>query len=82
MRRGNMLHMIQKKNFNEIYKKIPNCVYIILILIFLILILIFGATKEIKESGFIPTFEIQGQVYHRIGSILPMSNYNHQFLQI
>ena len=42
----------------------------------------FGAKKEIEEPGFMPTFKIQGQVYHRICSILPMSNSNHQFLQV
>ena len=41
----------------------------------------FGA-KEIREPGFMPTFKIQGQVYHRFGSLLPTSTENPQFLQI
>ena len=35
-----------------------------------------------NSSGFMPTFKIQGQVYHRIGSLLPMDGNNHSFLQI
>ena len=41
----------------------------------------FGASKEITEPGFMPTFKIQGQVYHRIGSLLPV-NEEHTFMQI
>ncbi|XP_054260248.1 uncharacterized protein LOC128984903 [Macrosteles quadrilineatus] len=42
----------------------------------------FGA-KQIYESGFMPTFKVQGQVYHLIGSLLPSSNNDdHQFLQL
>lgn len=40
----------------------------------------FGA-KEIQE-GFMPTFKIQGQVYHRIGSLFPEEGDNPKFLQI
>ena len=29
-----------------------------------------------------PTFRVQGQVYHRVGSLLPPSNEEHKFLQI
>ena len=42
----------------------------------------FGTTKEVSETGFMPTFKIQGQVYHRMGSLLPPSNEEHKFLQI
>ena len=31
----------------------------------------FGTTKEIRESGYMPTFKVQGQVYHQIGSLQP-----------
>jgi hypothetical protein len=42
----------------------------------------FGASEEVFESGFMPTFKVQGQVYHRVGSLLPPSNEEHKFLQI
>ena len=42
----------------------------------------FGATKEICEPGFMPTFKVQGQVYHRVGSLLPVADEEHKFLQI
>lgn len=41
----------------------------------------FGATK-IHYDNFMPTFRIQGQIYHRIGSLLPLPNAEHKFLQI
>ena len=41
----------------------------------------FKAKIEMKE-GFRSTFRIQGQVYHRIGSLLPMENESSKFLQI
>ena len=41
----------------------------------------FGA-KFFTQGGFMPTFKVQGQVYHRIGSLLPEENENWQFLQI
>ena len=41
----------------------------------------FGA-KFVTQGGFMPTFKVQGQVYHRIGSLLPEDNENCQFLQI
>ena len=41
----------------------------------------FGATKLIQEN-FIPTFKIQGQIYHLTGSLLPMRNSDYKFLQI
>lgn len=27
--------------------------------------------KEIREGNFMPTFKVQGQVYHLIGNLLP-----------
>jgi hypothetical protein len=42
----------------------------------------FGATNEVFESGFMPTFKVQGQVYHRAESILLPSDGQHKFLQI
>ena len=42
----------------------------------------FGGTNEVCEPGFVPTFKVQGQVYHRVGSLLPSTNEEPQFLQI
>jgi hypothetical protein len=42
----------------------------------------FGCTKEIREKGFMPTFKIQGQVYHRIGSLMPVEDEEPKFLQL
>lgn len=41
----------------------------------------FGATK-IMNDYYMPTFKIQGQIYHRAGSLLPSSDGEHKFLQI
>ncbi|GFV78840.1 uncharacterized protein TNCV_4079401 [Trichonephila clavipes] len=41
----------------------------------------FGA-KEIKEGNFMPTFKVQGQVYHRKGSLMARANQKPSFLQI
>ncbi|XP_060858512.1 uncharacterized protein LOC132935889 [Metopolophium dirhodum] len=41
----------------------------------------FGA-KQIVEEGFMPTFKVQGQVYHLYGSLIPNTQENPQFLQI
>ncbi|CAH0397657.1 unnamed protein product [Chilo suppressalis] len=41
----------------------------------------FGATKVIRDN-FIPTFKIQGQIYHRTGSLLPVPDEDYKFLQI
>ncbi|XP_069968669.1 uncharacterized protein [Bactrocera oleae] len=41
----------------------------------------FGA-KEVNEGNFMPTFKVQGQVYHLIGSLLPKNNQRESFLQI
>ncbi|XP_015187914.1 PREDICTED: uncharacterized protein LOC107072460 [Polistes dominula] len=47
----------------------------------------FGATQIVQNYGencrlFNSTFKIKGQVYHKIGSLLPMPNEPHKFLQI
>ena len=41
----------------------------------------FGTSKIIREN-FMPTFKIQGQVYHKIGSIYPVQNDDEKYLQI
>ena len=41
----------------------------------------FGHERR-KEGNYMPTFRIQGQVYHRIGSLLPMDGDEHRFIQI
>lgn len=41
----------------------------------------FGATNIVREN-FMPTFRIQGQIYHRMGSLLPLPDENPKFLQI
>ncbi|CAG4935543.1 unnamed protein product [Colias eurytheme] len=41
----------------------------------------FGVDNEVVMPGFSPTFTIQGQIYHRIGSLLP-TNDQPKFLQI
>lgn len=41
----------------------------------------FGATKIVR-GGFMPTFRVQGQIYHRMGSLLPVTGADHKFLQI
>ncbi|KAL8624599.1 hypothetical protein ACOMHN_045134 [Nucella lapillus] len=42
----------------------------------------FGCGERVVEPGFMPTFKVQGQVYHRLGSILPDVESSHSFLQI
>jgi hypothetical protein len=37
---------------------------------------------EIRHGNFIPTFIIQGQLYHAVGSLLPSTNEESKFLQI
>ena len=41
----------------------------------------FGA-KQVLEHSFMPTFKVQGQVYHLVGSLLPLPQQEPQFLQI
>ncbi|GFU30354.1 uncharacterized protein TNCV_2327031 [Trichonephila clavipes] len=47
----------------------------------------FGATEIIRNTNangqeFNSTFKIRGQVYHKMGSLLPMPNEPHKYLQI
>lgn len=42
----------------------------------------FGTTHELQHSGFEPTFRIQGQIYHTLGSLLPICDESHTFVQI
>ena len=41
----------------------------------------FGATNIVRDN-YMPTFKVQGQIYHRAGSLLPLPDEDHQFLQI
>ncbi|XP_053968765.1 uncharacterized protein LOC128870196 [Anastrepha ludens] len=41
----------------------------------------FGATNIIRDN-FMPTFKIQGQIYHQACSLLPYPDADYQFLQI
>jgi len=41
----------------------------------------FGA-KEIREGNFMPTFKIEGRIYHLIGSLLPTTGQSSKFLHI
>ncbi|UYV63786.1 hypothetical protein LAZ67_2005619, partial [Cordylochernes scorpioides] len=41
----------------------------------------FGCCSRIVLPGYIPTFKVQGQVYHRIGSVLPPLNSDSRQLQ-
>lgn len=38
--------------------------------------------KEIREGNFMPSFKVQGQVYHLIGSLLPQPGIRPKFLQM
>ncbi|GBN72569.1 hypothetical protein AVEN_248566-1 [Araneus ventricosus] len=40
----------------------------------------FGTTTVDREEGFMPIFNRQGQIYHRIGSLLPFKDRTPQFL--
>lgn len=46
-----------------------------------VLILGFGA-QEVQQAGWNPSIRIQGQVYHKIGSLLPPSHQDAKFLQV
>lgn len=41
----------------------------------------FGATRVIHDN-FMPTFKILGQIYHRVGSLLPLPDDEYKYLQI
>ncbi|UYV84655.1 hypothetical protein LAZ67_X002997 [Cordylochernes scorpioides] len=40
-----------------------------------------GATEIIRDN-YMPTFKVQGQICHRVGSLLPLPDSDHKFLQI
>lgn len=40
----------------------------------------FGVDKVIRMPGFSPTFTVQGQIYHQIGSLFPEDNEQRKFL--
>lgn len=42
----------------------------------------FGTDRKVVSSNFSPTFTVQGQVYHTIGSLLPEKNQKPKYLQI
>lgn len=42
----------------------------------------FGATRIASMPGYMPTFRVQGQVYHTIGSLLPAPEHDRKYLQI
>ncbi|GFY19086.1 helitron_like_N domain-containing protein [Trichonephila clavipes] len=42
----------------------------------------FGADNIVLMQGFYPTFTIQGQIHHTIGSLLPATNTQPKFLQV
>ena len=42
----------------------------------------FGATRIIQGDGYVPSFKVQGQVYHQVGSLLPVADREPTFLQI
>lgn len=42
----------------------------------------FGATSIPEDGGFSSVFKVQGQIYHRVGSLLPIPNETPKFLQI
>ncbi|GFW42251.1 helitron_like_N domain-containing protein [Trichonephila clavipes] len=41
----------------------------------------FGATNIVREN-YMPTFRVQGQIYHHAASLLPLPDADHKFLQI
>ncbi|GBP30876.1 hypothetical protein EVAR_91617_1 [Eumeta japonica] len=41
----------------------------------------FGVMNIVREN-YMPTFRVQGQIYHRAGSLLPLPDADHKFLQI
>ncbi|GBN93109.1 hypothetical protein AVEN_105720-1 [Araneus ventricosus] len=41
----------------------------------------FGASSIVGRSGFETTFKVQGQIYHKEGSLLPVTSENAKFLQ-
>ena len=41
----------------------------------------FGATNVVRDN-YMPTFKVQGQIYHRAGSLLPLPDMEPKYLQI
>lgn len=39
-------------------------------------------STQVVERGFMPTFKVQGQVYHLAGSLFPLRPDDHKFLQV
>ena len=42
----------------------------------------FGADKDLTNRGFFTTYKVQGQVYHLLGSLLPLPEETPKFLQV
>lgn len=42
----------------------------------------FGVEGEVVRDGWMPTFRVQGKIFHRIGSLLPQPDVQPQYLQI
>ena len=42
----------------------------------------FGADKDCTNRGFFTTYKIQGQCYHRIGTLLPLENDQPKYAQV
>ena len=42
----------------------------------------FGADKDLTQRGFFTTYKIQGQCYHRMGSLLPLQDEEPKFVQV
>jgi hypothetical protein len=43
----------------------------------------FGTTATVEQDGgFMPTFKVKGQIYHKVGALLPFPNESPLFLQI
>lgn len=40
------------------------------------------ATRIVNDIGFMPTFKVQGRIYHQIGSLLPVPEEDSKFLQV
>ncbi|XP_071036949.1 uncharacterized protein [Parasteatoda tepidariorum] len=61
----------QSKNFLKNIRKYNSCFQMTS----------FGATN-IVSANYMPTFKVQGQIYHHAGSLLPLTNADHKYLQI
>lgn len=42
----------------------------------------FGATFIHESDGFSTVFKVQGQIYHKVGSLLPIPDETPKFLQV